>query len=176
MRNRPNVAPSPRLAGIPPRLRVKKAGTIPKRGPPNVAPAEARRTPSKPFPNSRCHIFYKVDYMTPQEPMEKNLGELEQLVLLALIRLGEDAYGVTVHQEIQQRTGRDMSFATIYTTLGRLETKGLADSFVGDPTPERGGRAKKHFTVTPAGKQALQQSLRALRTMARGLDAKWGTP
>lgn len=108
--------------------------------------------------------------------MEKNLGELEQLVLLALIRLGDDAYGVTVHQEIQHRTGRDMSFATIYTTLGRLETKGLADSFVGDPTPERGGRAKKHFTVTPAGKQALQQSLRALRTMARGLDAKWGTP
>lgn len=108
--------------------------------------------------------------------MEKNLGELEQLVLLALIRLGDDAYGVTVHQEIQQRTGRDMSFATIYTTLGRLETKGLADSFVGEPTPERGGRAKKHFSVTPAGKQALQHSLRALRTMARGLDAKWGTP
>lgn len=108
--------------------------------------------------------------------MEKNLGELEQLVLLALIRLGDDAYGVTVHQEIQQRTGRDMAFATIYTTLGRLEAKGLTDSFVGDPTPERGGRAKKHFSVTPAGKQALQQSLRALRTMARGLDAKWGTP
>jgi PadR family transcriptional regulator, regulatory protein PadR len=108
--------------------------------------------------------------------MEKNLGELEQLVLLALIRLGADAYGVTVHQEIQQRTGRDMSFATIYTTLGRLENKGFAESFVGDPTPERGGRAKKHFSVTPTGKQALQQSLRALRTMARGLDAKWGTP
>lgn len=108
--------------------------------------------------------------------MEKNLGELEQLVLLALIRLGDDAYGVNVHQEIQQRTGRDMSFATIYTTLGRLETKGFADSVMGDPTPERGGRAKKYFAITSSGKQALQQSLNALRTMARGLDAKWGTP
>lgn len=108
--------------------------------------------------------------------MEKNLGELEQLVLLALIRLGDDAYGVNVHQEIQQRTGRDMSFATIYTTLGRLETKGFADSLMGEPTPERGGRAKKYFAITTSGKQALQQSLNALRTMARGLDAKWGTP
>lgn len=108
--------------------------------------------------------------------MEKNLGELEQLVLLALIRLGDDAYGVNVHQEIQQRTGRDMSFATIYTTLGRLETKGFADSLMGEPTPERGGRAKKYFAITTSGKHALQQSLNALRTMARGLDAKWGTP
>lgn len=108
--------------------------------------------------------------------MEKNLGELEQLVLLALLRLGDDAYGVTVHQEIQERTGRNMSFATIYTTLSRLEGKDFVASFVGDPTPERGGRAKKHFEITTTGKQALQQSLRALRTMARGLDAKWGTP
>lgn len=108
--------------------------------------------------------------------MEKNLGELEQLVLLALLRLGDDAYGVSVHQEIQDRTGRNMSFATIYTTLSRLEGKALVDSFVGDPTPERGGRAKKHFSITASGKQALQQSLRALRTMARGLDATWGTP
>ena len=108
--------------------------------------------------------------------MEKNLGELEQLVLLALLRLGDDAYGVTVHQEIQERTGRTMSFATIYTTLSRLEGKGFVASFVGDPTPERGGRAKKHFELTATGKQALQQSLRALRTMARGIDAKWGTP
>ncbi|MEP6836395.1 MAG: helix-turn-helix transcriptional regulator [Gemmatimonas sp.] len=107
--------------------------------------------------------------------MEKNLGELEQLVMFALLRLGDDAYGVTVHQEILERTGRTMSFATIYTTLSRLENKGLVDSFVGDPTPERGGRAKKHFALTSGGKQALQQSVRALRSMARGLDAKWGT-
>lgn len=108
--------------------------------------------------------------------MDRNLGELEQLVLLALLRLGQDAYGVSVHQEIQERTGRIMSFATIYTTLARLETKSLVRSTVGAPTPERGGRAKKHFAITPTGKQALQQSVRALRSMARGLDAKWGTP
>lgn len=108
--------------------------------------------------------------------MDKNLGELEQLVLLALMRLGDDAYGVTVHQEIQDRTGRNMSFATIYTTLSRLEGKALVESFVGDPTPERGGRAKKHFAITRTGKAALQQSLRALRTMTHGLDAKWGMP
>lgn len=108
--------------------------------------------------------------------MDKNLGELEQLVLLALMRLGDDAYGVTVHQEIQDRTGRNMAFATIYTTLSRLEGKSLVISYVGDPTPERGGRAKKHFEITAAGKTALQQSLRALRTMSHGLDAKWGMP
>lgn len=108
--------------------------------------------------------------------MDKNLGELEQLVMFALLRLGDDAYGVTVHAEILARTGRTMSFATIYTTLSRLEGKGMVDSFVGDPTPERGGRAKKHFALTALGKQALQQSVRALRSMAHGLDAKWGTP
>lgn len=108
--------------------------------------------------------------------MDKNLGELEQLVLLALLRLGDDAYGVTVHQEIQERTGRNMSFATVYTTLSRLENKAFVESFVGDPTPERGGRAKKHFAITKSGKQSLQHSLNALRTMARGLDAKWSMP
>ena len=108
--------------------------------------------------------------------MEKNLGELEQLVLLALVRLGDDAYGVTVHQEIVDRARRNASFATIYTTLARLEGKGLVDSFMGEPTAERGGRGKKHFVMTASGKLALQKSLRALRTMARGLDARWGTP
>ncbi|MGV3707920.1 MAG: PadR family transcriptional regulator [Gemmatimonas sp.] len=108
--------------------------------------------------------------------MEKNLGELEQLVLLALLRLGDDAYGVSVQEEIQQRANRDMSFATVYTTLSRLESKGYIESFVGDPTPERGGRAKKHFKLTPHGKLVLQQSMSALRSMANGLDARWGTP
>lgn len=107
--------------------------------------------------------------------MERNLGELEQLVMLALVRLGADAYGVSVHHEIQQRTGRDMSFATIYTTLSRLEAKGCIRSLVGEPTQQRGGRAKRHFVLTPDGQLVLQRSLRALRTMTRGLAAKWGT-
>jgi PadR family transcriptional regulator PadR len=105
-----------------------------------------------------------------------HLGEFEQLVLLALIRLGDDAYGVSVHREIARRTRRDLSFATVYTTLGRLEEKGLVLSHVGDPTPERGGRRKKYFAITPPGRRALQRSLRAIRTMVRGLDASWDTP
>ena len=68
------------------------------------------------------------------------LGELEQVVLLAVLRVGKNAYGVPVHDEIQTRAGRDLTLGTIYKTLSRLEEKGLVASHVGDPTPERGGR------------------------------------
>lgn len=108
--------------------------------------------------------------------MGAHLGEFEQLVLLALLHLGEDAYGITVQEEIRRRTRRDPAFATVYTTLTRLEEKGLITSRLGDPTPERGGRRKKHFAILPAGRRAIQASLRALRTMSRGLDASWDTP
>lgn len=104
------------------------------------------------------------------------LGEFEQLVLLALIRLGDEAYGVTVQREIAERTGRAPAFGTVYTTLARLEAKGLATSRLGDPTPERGGRRKKYFDVTVAGRSAVRESLRALRTMMRGLDPSWEAP
>lgn len=106
--------------------------------------------------------------------MPATLGELEQLVLLALVRLGDDAYGVSVHDAIRTRTDRELAFATIYTTLVRLEAKGFVDSWIGDPTPERGGRAKKHFTLTAAGRAALKRSLGDLRAMTQGLDASWG--
>jgi DNA-binding PadR family transcriptional regulator len=105
-----------------------------------------------------------------------HLGELEQLVLLALVRLEGDAYGVAVQREIARRAGRAASFGTVYTTLARLEDKGLVASRLGEPTPERGGRRKKYFRVTPAGARALRASLRALRTMALGLDATWEVP
>lgn len=105
-----------------------------------------------------------------------NLGELEQLVLLAIARLGDDAYGVTVRREITTRTKRDLAFGSVYTTLARLEEKGLVASHLGDATPERGGRAKKHFVISAAGRRALQRSLHAIRTMARGIDASWETP
>ncbi len=104
------------------------------------------------------------------------LGELEQLVLLAIARLGDDAYGVTVRREITARTRRDLSFGSVYTTLTRLEEKGFLASHLGDPTPERGGRRKKHYLISPAGRRALQRSLHAIRSMARGIDASWGTP
>jgi DNA-binding PadR family transcriptional regulator len=105
-----------------------------------------------------------------------HLGELEQLVLLALVRLEGDAYGVAVQREIARRAGRATSFGTVYTTLARLEEKGLVASRLGEPTPERGGRRKKYFRLTAAGARALRASLRALRTMARGLDATWEAP
>ena len=108
--------------------------------------------------------------------MDLRLGEFEQLVLLALVRLGDEAYGVAVHAEIARRTGRETSFGTVYTTLARLEEKGLITSRMGDPTPERGGRRKKYFLMLPAGLRALRASLHAIRTMMRGLDASWERP
>jgi PadR family transcriptional regulator PadR len=103
--------------------------------------------------------------------MPDQLGSLEQLVLLALLQLGDDAYGVAVQQEIARRTSRDISFGAVYTTLGRLEQKGYVSTRLGDPTPERGGRRKKHYTLRPQGTRALQASLADLRTMTRGLGA-----
>lgn len=108
--------------------------------------------------------------------VEIRLGEFEQLVLLALLRLADDAYGVAVQREIARRTGRATSFGTVYATLARLEAKGLIASRLGDPTPERGGRRKKYFQLLPPGRRALHECLRVLRTMARGLDASWQVP
>jgi len=98
------------------------------------------------------------------------LGEFEQLVLLALVRLGSDAYGVSIADDIAERTSRRVSLGAVYKTLERLEDKGLAASRIGDPTPERGGRRKKYFRVLAAGQRALTQSLGALRAMTAGLD------
>jgi len=98
------------------------------------------------------------------------LGELEQVVLLAVMRVGKDAYGVPVHDEIQRRAGRDLTLGTIYKTLTRLEDKGLVVSYVGAPTTERGGRRTRCYTVTVAGRRSLQATFKALRHMAAGLD------
>ncbi|MGE0352015.1 MAG: PadR family transcriptional regulator [Gemmatimonadales bacterium] len=104
------------------------------------------------------------------------LGEFEQLVLLALLQLGGEAYGVRVRQDLERRAGRRVSLGTVYTTLNRLEAKGLIRSRIGDPTPERGGRRKKHYVVVSAGRRALRVSLTALRRMTRGLDAALEAP
>jgi DNA-binding PadR family transcriptional regulator len=97
------------------------------------------------------------------------LGEFEQLVLLALVRLGPDAYGATIRREIETRTGRDLAISAVYVTLDRLETKGLVRSRVGDPTPQRGGRRRKHVALLPAGRRAIIQACRAFGVMAEGL-------
>jgi PadR family transcriptional regulator len=107
----------------------------------------------------------------------ERLGDLELLVMLAVVRLGDrEAYGVAVQREIATRAGRHPSFPTIYTTLGRLEEKGLVASRLGEPSPERGGRRKKHFLIRPAGWRALRATLDAVRGMTRGLDPSWETP
>jgi DNA-binding PadR family transcriptional regulator len=98
------------------------------------------------------------------------LGEFEQLVLLAVVRLGESAYGVSIADEIGSRTGREVSLGAVYKTLERLEDKGLVAGRVGQPTAERGGRRKKLYRVLAAGQRALRQSLEALRSMTQGLE------
>ena len=97
------------------------------------------------------------------------LGSLEHIVLLAVARLGSNAYGVTVRKEIEKRTGRNISIGAIYSTLERLQSKGYVSSFTGEPTAARGGRAKRHFTIEAAGEQALATSYDAIRKMAVGL-------
>ena len=98
------------------------------------------------------------------------LGEFEHIVLLSLLRLDDRAYGVTVRQEIAARTGRDVSVGAIYTTLDRLEEKGYVKSRLGEPTTERGGRAKRFFRVTAKGIRAINSTQEALRSLSMGLD------
>lgn len=98
------------------------------------------------------------------------LGEFEHLVVLALLRLDERAYGVTVRQEIQFRTQREVSIGAVYATLDRMETKGYVKSRLGDPTPERGGRPKRFFRVTAKGMAAVNRTQKALQSMTEGLD------
>src|SRR5436190_10897191 len=90
-----------------------------------------------------------------------NLGEFEQLILLAILRLGDEAYGVTIRAELADRTGRNVAPGAIYTALERLETKGLIASRMSDPTPQRGGKAKRKVTVTAAGMEAVTRAVQA---------------
>jgi DNA-binding PadR family transcriptional regulator len=98
------------------------------------------------------------------------LGEFEQAVLLAILRLDDDAYGVTIRNEIEERTGRAPAPGALYTTLDRLEEKGLVRSRMGDPTPERGGRAKRYFMVSAKGMKALTHAIRNYQRLLEGLE------
>lgn len=102
------------------------------------------------------------------------LGELEQMVLMAVLRL-DDAYPVSVRNEISERTGVELSRGTIYVTLHRLEQRGLVESTLGDPTPERGGKAKRCFTVTALGREELRTSRAALKKLSSGLERLIGS-
>ena len=103
------------------------------------------------------------------------LGDFEQLVLFGVLRLGTDAYGAAIRQEIHACSGRDVSINAVYTTLERLESKGLLRSWVGEPTAQRGGRRRKFYALRPAGMAALRQAYRAVRSMADGFEDRLET-
>jgi DNA-binding PadR family transcriptional regulator len=98
------------------------------------------------------------------------LGELEQIVLLAVLRLGDEAYAVPILDQIEKQTGRQIARGALYTALDRLEAKGCLRSRLGEPIAERGGRARRYFSVTPAAVRALKQSKLALMRLWNGLE------
>lgn len=107
--------------------------------------------------------------------MRETLGEFEQLVLLAIIRLagtGDPVYGVPIVDEIEHRTKRSVARAAVYITLRRLEQKGLLASWMSDPTATRGGKSRRCVKVTKAGLQALRESRAALDSMWQGVDPR----
>jgi DNA-binding PadR family transcriptional regulator len=103
------------------------------------------------------------------------LGEFEQMVLLAILQLGDDVYGVPIVDEIERRTGRSVARAAVYVTLRRLEKKGLIESWMGEPLSERGGKARRIVRVRPEGRLLLSRSRRAMDEMWRGLDLDLAT-
>jgi DNA-binding PadR family transcriptional regulator len=103
----------------------------------------------------------------------EGLGEFEQMVLLAILHLERDVYGIPIMEEIERRTGRAVARAAVYVTLRRLEQKGLISSWMGEPTEERRGKARRYVNVTKAGVQALRSSRDAIDQMWRGLHPKF---
>ena len=118
------------------------------------------------------HNIHVVEHMSPTSV---TLGEFEQLVLLALVRLGPEAYGATVRREIEEHAGREISISAVYTTLERLEQKGLVRSRIGEPTAERGGRRRRHFELLPLGARSLRDAYRALAGMTAGIERRLKT-
>jgi PadR family transcriptional regulator len=100
------------------------------------------------------------------------LGEMEQIVLLAVMRLGDGAYATPILEEIQSQAGRRIARGALYTALDRLEAKGCLRSKLGEPLAERGGRARRYFTVTPAAVRSLKESRLALLRLWRGIESQ----
>ena len=100
------------------------------------------------------------------------LGEFEQLVLFALLRLGNGAFGAAIHREIVARTGRDISASAVYVTLDRLERKRMVCAYAGNPTPQRGGRRRKHYLLDTAGQRALVRAYITFSAVTAGLQAE----
>lgn len=103
-------------------------------------------------------------------PRGEYLGEFEQMIMLAVARLGAGAYGMAIVDELLRRTGQEPSVGSVYAALDRLERQGLVRSGLGDPTPERGGRAKRYFRLEPAGARALAHARDVLDALWEGLE------
>jgi PadR family transcriptional regulator, regulatory protein PadR len=105
---------------------------------------------------------------------ERDLGRFDHLLLLAVMRLGDEAYGMTIRRELAEHTGREVAAGAIYTALARLETRGYVRSHLGDPTPERGGRAKRFYKVLAAGAKAVERAEAAFAGLGRQLGRTAG--
>jgi PadR family transcriptional regulator len=114
-------------------------------------------------------IPYNVLYMRPDQS-GAILGEFEQLVLIALLRLGNGAFGAAIHRDIVERTGRDLPSSAVYVTLDRLEAKKMICSYVGNPSRQRGGRRRRHYLMDTAGQRALGRAYRTFTAMSEGLQ------
>ena len=123
-----------------------------------------------PIPTSTLDFFGIIEEM----PKAHYLGEFELLVMLAVLRLGEGAYGVPISREIEQHSGRDVAFGTVYATLERLQEKGLVSSKLGEATAQRGGRAKRYFRVTSTGLRTVRETKQTLTGFWRDLPALEG--
>jgi PadR family transcriptional regulator PadR len=110
-------------------------------------------------------IFAYIEQMRKRD----YLGQFELMVLLAVLQAGDNAYGVPIAQEIEETTRKEVALGSIYAALDRLEAKGLVTSTMGDPTPERGGRAKRYFRVTVKGVREARQAQRTLKKLWTGL-------
>jgi PadR family transcriptional regulator PadR len=120
-------------------------------------------------------LFYIVSMQSRTNRAQYDpLGEFETLVLMAILRLGADAYGMRIHRELETTAGRKCSYGALYTTLNRLEDKEYVSSRIGDPTAERGGRAKKYFQLKGLGAVTLKQTFRATLRMAEGIEPLLG--
>lgn len=123
------------------------------------------QTLSHKMPLASLYFFAILEYMAKRS----YLGEFELMILLALIRVGDDAYGVPIAKELLNTTGREVALGSVYAALDRLEEKDLVSSTLGDPTPERGGRAKRYFRITKKGMREVQAARTALTNLWRGL-------
>ena len=119
---------------------------------------------------NRSYILNNVKQILPQDYYAAILGEFEQIALLALMRLGNGAYGAAIRREIRDRTGRDASAGTVHMTLARLEQKKMIVSYVGIPSAQRGGRRRRHYLINSEGERALGRAYRAFTAMADGIE------